>query len=378
MSFTAITSFLQNRLMRVVAVCGLVVAAGCGEPVSGPRGGSPDNALLVNGVTTATMWQSTESGFSIRGSISAAIVSEHVPKGIRTRLIGANGSSLTPSEVNLATSDLRQMSLLPRGDSMKSPVALGQAAAVGRGLLRPEFRGKSFSTRKNGQQLRVQLIQRSDQDKGPPLGLALFVDGRIRSIHQLIYSKAGGQPVEILSTSFDSTGRSTSIVRQDMRGLTWTSGTAAVRPNDRLLLGLQGLGAKLGRALLPDLLAAAEHADDDPSGPCFWQWVGVITQAVEVGVLQTAAEAITAGCPVTGILCPAAVAAWAAVAVAVAQLVEKIAALDACRQANQGQQGGGGGNNDCYWITWWISYDGGWTWYYYDSTEVCPGGEGET
>jgi hypothetical protein len=77
-------------------------------------------------------------------------------------------------------------------------------------------------------------------------------------------------------------------------------------------------------------------------------------------------------------LCPPVIAAALAVAGAAANYLVKVMAYDECMSRTEpiiSNRGGGGGGSDsgdgCYDVVWEISYDGGWSWSYYDTQRVC-------
>jgi len=213
----------------------------------------------------------------------------------------------------------------------------------------------------------------------PPVATMIYDGNRPVSLIEGLYQKDGKQwkPTRARITIFGKDGKPDVVTENDFTALRTASvampGTAAF-----LADGFRRVGGTLSQLVQPDALYAATQMDDDEER-CWSERIAlagaVLTQiAADMGL----SIAITACAATGGVLCPAVIAATLAVAGAALNYLVKLMAYDECMSRTEpiiSNRGGGGGGSDsgdgCYDVVWEISYDGGWSWSYYDTQRVC-------
>lgn len=213
--------------------------------------------------------------------------------------------------------------------------------------------------------------------------IAVFAAERIVLTMAMVYERSpdGWRPVKATTTMFDSTGRATLVSDQNLRGVSFNRRTASLGLLQRLQNSATTLGEALGRFALPDVLHAMTPASADMTlsdSGCLDEFLNLVAAGAVAAGAYIALDIALAACIGLPLSCPAVVAAYAfltgaLLAVAAAQ----IAYWECLNQpagpiSRPGTGSGGGGGGPCIEIVWEISYDGGSTWQYYDTTWVCP------
>ena len=368
------------RMMGVGVVLSFAACADAG--VTAPTAVTP---RVDRGLAVSSVWSVSAAGLHFAGSARTHVEVSRTATTLLTTHGGATAIDLSPTEIESVQSSLSFGSAGPK-DWVTSNLVVSPG-----GVLRPTAKGKSFKSRDaNGKEIRAHLLDDSRGGDRPAAGVVIFVDDRIVAINQFSYKRDGSKwrVIGAVVTAYDSSGKPSSVSHHDLSDIKPAGSLVRVGMAERARCEVARARAQLAALMKPrELHAAGVGVDEDltaEGGPCAFKAVAVaIAVAAEVAAIAFEGAAITAciaSVPILGIACPSVVAATAAVAAATAAVGIAVSELNQCIIDNTkkpppprptGGGGSGGGGSTCLSIEWEISYDGGITWQYYETTVQC-------
>lgn len=275
--------------------------------------------------------------------------------------------SQTPAAVRSDLPRTPSFGLQPRWDSLSAT----QGPEV---RLQPRLQGRRFETRMRDGRPAHAIVSgyRVPGSRDAGTVVSLYAEDRLIAIQELVTRGAGRQRLIRASrlTLFDSTGAALiSIESGPETGAQTTSLDSA--PRDALATVA---------AFLSPTSAYADMTDNGDGVPCLSLWLGFIAATAAEGIALGATAAVALSCfYLGGLTCPGLASALAGVGIVSLEFIQAVLDLEDCLQeqghslfGNGGSTGiPGSGNEECYWVWWWISYDGGQTWELYEVDRTC-------
>lgn len=340
-----------------------------------PTSTAPDagTEARASGVWASTVWSIGPSGLTYSGGVTGR--AWPTDGGKRLTLAREGVRALSPSAADLEarrTALQRTLLRVPR---------LPKAAPAGarRPILRMAFRGaRTFTTRTaDGKELQTQLIGGS-RGGSPTAGVLVSVDGRPHELIEYGYAHDGGQRrlLSMRSTLFGADGRPEKVIATDFRGV--ADATAPqVSALDRVLHGAGSLAGGLASLVGPTPLCAQAGCVEEQlawgqAHDALWYAEQALQQAY-AACEATASEVPRpypdpCGDPVYNAQVAYNQASW--------NLFAAQVNLDQCYATpppppGGGGGGGGGGGQNCYWVDWYVSFDDGASWQWFESDYYC-------
>ncbi len=355
----------------------LAVSYACSEQAVGPSAADEANPFAVSGILTSSLWRTNGSELSFAGSISAPAHVSQDKKGLHQE-IGALSVSAAPTLPPLAAGQRFSASPLRAPVANKLPLAEGSQVTW-----RTRFKSPRINlTTRDGKHVSLQRIADPRGGGRPPVATMLYDGDRPVSMVEALYAKDGKRWKATRSriTIFGKDGQPLAVTESDFSGLQTASvampGTAAF-----LADGFRRVGGTLSQLVRTDVLYAATPYDDDGEGRCFKEAALLAAAAGAQVSADIALSLALVACAATGgVACPVVLAALITVASTAVVYLFRVVDYDNCMNAAapitrgyDGSGGGGGGSegDGCYDVIWEISYDGGWSWDYFNTERVC-------
>jgi hypothetical protein len=351
----------------------LAVSYACSERAIAPTAADDANEFAVSGILSSSLWRVDGAQLTYAGSVSA--------QGRITQDKNGVHQAFEPAVVTKAPSSLSKpglgLSPLRAPSTNKTALAEGKQVSWRSRLTSPRVQ---LGTR-DGKRISMQRVADPRGGGRPPVAMMLYDGDRPVSLIEAVYQKEGKRwkPTRARVTIFGKDGKP-SVVTEDNFAALQTASVAMPGTAAALADGFRRVGGSLSRLIQPDVLYAASLTEEDDEG-CWRQRLAVIGAAgTQLAADIALGIAITACAASGGVLCPAVIAASIAAAAAAVNYLIKVAEYDDCMSradpivsARGGGGGGSEGGNGCYDVVWEISYDGGWSWSYYDTQQVCGG-----
>lgn len=352
----------------------LAVGYACSERAVAPTAADDANAFAVSGILSSSLWRVDGAQLTYAGSFSAQGRITQDKNGVRQEfepavVIKAPASRSAPP---LGLSPLRTVA------ANRIPLPEGGQVSWRTRLTSPRV---PLTTR-DGRRISMQRVADPRGGGRPPVATMLFDGDRPVSLIEGVYQKEGKRwkPTRARVTIFGKDGKPSVVTENDFAALQTASvampGTAAVLAN-----GFRQVGGSISRLIQPDALYAASPTDEVDEERCWRQRLAVIgAAAAQVAADIALGVAVTACAATAGVACPAVIGASIAVAAAAVNYLIKVIEYDECMSRDEpivspvGGSGSGGGSdsgNGCYDVIWEISYDGGSSWSYYGTQQVC-------
>ncbi|MEO8337914.1 MAG: hypothetical protein ABI664_23270 [bacterium] len=353
----------------------LALTYACTERAIAPTAHDDANDFAVSGILTSSLWRVNGSDLSFAGTVSANAHITQDRKGVRQDVQAPTLSS----EMLAAPAATQRFGLSTLHAPSTSKLALREGAQV---TWRTKFQSPRVNlTTRDGKRVSLQKIADPRGGGRPPVATMLYDGDRPVSMVEALYEKDGKRwkPTRSRITIFGKDGKPSAVTENNIAALAATSsGTVSM-----LVDGFRRVGGTLSTLVQPDVLYAATSPNDDGEGQCFKEAVALAAAATAQVAADIALGIALAACAGTLISCPAVLAAIATVAATSAVYLIRVVEYDACMnppettttvRSNDGGGGGGGSEGDgCHDVTWEISYDGGWSWHYYDTQRICGG-----
>jgi len=349
----------QSRATRWIwASVFLLGFVGCGTSDSATE---PESSVADRGLSFRAY------SFSREGLDEIAQISLSIPGPRKNQVDAEPRVTLIPP----AAADLRggitarpTFGLLPRLDSIRAN--RGPTVRV-----QPRNEGRRFETRTSDGRLAHAIVSTyiipGSRDAGAVV--SLYADDRLVAIQELVLRGAANQRRIRASrlTLFDSTGAAIIAVESGPESSAQTASLPRSPPPDALAVATGFLAPTIAHAAVPIQSGV----------PCMRQWLGFIgTSIMELGALG-ATSVIALSCFYTGgLTCPGLTVALASAVGASLAFFSAVMDLEEClRGAGHSLFGGRTGipfgGEECYMVSWWISYDDGQTWQLLSTEMVC-------
>ncbi len=350
----------------------LTLIYACTDRAIAPTATDTASEFALSGILSSSLWRVNSAGPSYAGSVSAQARLTQDKNGVHQDI----GPATISDELFASPS-----SPANRFGAVLLPAPLFDKRDGGDVKWRAQFKSPRLKLKtSNGKDVTIQTVPDPRGDGRPPVASMLFDGDRPVSMIQSIYERDGKRwrPTRSRVTVFGNDGKPGAVVESDLTALQ-TAGAALPGTAAVLAEGFRRVGGSLSKLVRPDALFAATV--DDALSKCFIEGVYVAAAAAAQVAADIALGIAIAACVGVPLSCPAVVAAMLTVSATAAVYLLRIIAWEECMNpprivtggggGGSGGSGGSGGVAGCFAIVWEISYDGGATWSYLDTTFQC-------
>jgi hypothetical protein len=397
---SAVRARAKATLVRaaVVSVATALIVA-CSDRVAGP---GEIGDVVAKGTIVSSFWDVKDSQVNYVESMSNTVETRKNGSAFSTRSLSYQAIRLSPQEIAISKPALDAALLKVALDEVgKTDAAVKSVESQGSNspIYRPKFDGPSFPfTTRDGKRGTIQIIE---SRRGRPAAAAMvYLEDRALALTEYSWkkgSKNDWKADKTRTTFFGKNGLPIAVSEDDLSRLEDVEPTR-IGSSQRVNQWLASKGTRLLEMALPDA-AYATTLRMEPD--CLSDWLNLAASTAAYALAVSALTSATALCA-SSIVDPAAIAACASLwilrgmvaACGIAQTANLVA-LEKCRRGcNQldeslsipggvglrlsmgggedddcffsGVNGAGGtGGYECHTVQWYVSFDGGDTWYAY-------------